>query len=245
MTEDQRELIDRFNAVVAECGVFCFCTRNTELQNAACARLEDVRSLVDAAKAKAIENADESFANDLLGCSYLAVAMVAELEMWVLLKQENPDAAWNKLVSAQHNLANAMKASAGFSHLESRIERLDSIEKTVFPKQIFFSSGLVVKEEICSICNTEYEDCVHIKGRPCMGQLCVVRLIPLAVDHVAMVEQPASKYCRALTRRTDGVVRNIMTGLAEPSKDGPGDKSGEFTLHGIIASTSTFEDSTF
>ena len=243
MTEEQRKVIDHFNAAVEDCATFCCYTRDKALQSAACARLDEVRLLVETTKSEAIERADEIFANDLLGCSCLAAAMVAELKMWMLLKEQEPDAAWDRLVGAQNNLANAMRASTGFSHLESQAARLHSIEKVVFPPQNVFSTGMLVKEEICSICGKEYEDCSHIKGRPYMGQLCVVRLIPLAVDHIAIVDQPASKHCRAYTIKKEGVVRNIMTWLAEPNDDASGETPNELKLHGVIGSTSTFEDS--
>jgi hypothetical protein len=243
MTDEQQKFMEGYNAVISDCAILCFCTRDTELQNAACRRLEHLRSLVEVEKTKAIEGKDEDFANALLGCSCLASAMIAELKMWVLLKEQDPDAAWTQLVNAQHNLADAMKASAGFSHLESNLERMNSIEKTVFPPQIFFSAGLVVKEEICSICGSEYEDCTHIKGQPYMGQLCTVRLIPLEVDHIAVVDEPASKHCRAYTRGAEGGFRNLMTWLVGPTQDGTRCKPGELVLQGAVATTSTFEDS--
>ena len=243
MTDEQQKFIEGFNVVVSDCAILCFCTRDTELQNTARLRLEELRSLVEVEKTKAIEDEDECFANDLLGCSSLASAMIAELKMWVLLKEQDPDAAWTQLVNAQHNLSDAMKASAGFSHLENNLERLNSIEKTVFPPQIFFSAGLVVKEEICCICGKEYEDCTHIKGQPYMGPTSAEkRLIPLEVDHVAVVEEPASKHCRAYTQGAEGGFRNHMTWLVGPNQDGTKCKPGELVLQGAIATTSTFED---
>ena len=243
MTDAQLEFLEEYNEVISACGVLCFCTRDTGLQEEGCLRLEALRSRIENEKAKAIEAADDKFANDLLGCSCLASAMIAELRMWVLLKEQDPDRAWTQLVNAQHELADAMKASPGFSHLGDRIERLNSIEKTVFPPQIFFSAGMVVREEICSICGNDYEDCAHVKGKPYMGQLCTLRLIPLEVDHVAIVDEPANKHCRAYTRGEEAGFRNVMTWLVGPNQDGSKYKQEELLLHGAVATTSTFEDS--
>src|ERR1700686_1035504 len=69
MTDEQQKFIEGFNAVISDCAILCFCTRDTELQNAACLRLEQLRSSVEVEKTKPIEGQDECFANDLLGCS--------------------------------------------------------------------------------------------------------------------------------------------------------------------------------
>jgi len=76
--------------------------------------------------------------------------------MWILLKEEKPDEAWDKLVSAQMAAADAVRAHMGFAHLETQAQRLEEIERLVFPRQVFVSAGIIVQHQECSICGNEY-----------------------------------------------------------------------------------------
>jgi hypothetical protein len=127
--------------------------------------LEEMLSIVAAEMAKAIEAADESFANILLGCECLTAASIAEIKMWLLLKESNPDAAWTQLITAQAGFADAMRADQGFAEDVARqLERLQKVEKLVFPPQTFLSTGWIVKDEVCSICGGDYEREWKISG---------------------------------------------------------------------------------
>lgn len=244
MSEPIKLSLGRFNEIVGECQVFLFITRDSDLQKQACNKLEDALVEIAAQKASVIAIGDEESANVLLGCECVANALIAEITMWLLLKNERPDEAWERLVAAQGHLSNAIRAHEGFAHLDPYIERLDAIEHFVFPPQIFLSSGMIVKSQICSICERDYEDCGHIKGRAYMGQFCVVRLIPSAVDHVAVVDNPANKRCRILKFTAEGGNRNRMTWRVEPS-DGLENKAEtqEFTTEAIIDTFGGGQDS--
>jgi len=189
---------------------------------------------VSAEKQSAIANGNEQYANFLLGCQCVASALIAQIKMWLLLKEGRPDEAWNELVVAQDSLSGAMRAHEGFRHLAQHIQRLDAIEHLVFPPQVFLSSGMIVSQQICSICGGEYEDCEHVKGRPYMGTFCTVTLIPSMVDHVAIVDNPANKICRVLRFSTEGGYRNRMTWRVEPGENNEGTTEG-ITAQGIVA----------
>jgi hypothetical protein len=202
MTDSQAEFIGRFNEALQERCIYRYITRDSDLQKTACAELEEMLSIITAEKAKAIEADDEFFANVLLGCECLTAASIAEIKMWLLLKESNPDAAWTQLIKAQAGFADALRADQGFAEDVARqLERLQKVEKLVFPPQTFFSTGWIVKDEVCSICGGDYELCEHVKGRPYMGRFCAVQLIPDGVNHVAIVKDPASKHCRAYLSR--------------------------------------------
>jgi hypothetical protein len=248
MTESQEEFINGFNAAIKERCVYRYITRDSDLQRAACAESEEMLALVSEEKAKAIADADEHFSNVLLGCESLTKAIIAEIKMWLLLKEDKPDAAWSQLVIAQNGFENALKANEGFSEAARQLRRLHSIETLAFPPQTFLSTGWIVKNEICSICESDYEDCEHVKGRPYMGQFCYVRLIPQEIDHVSIVDSPASKHCRVLTMGVKGGKRNVMTWLIEPDEgDGNSEgkteaESGGMTIQGTIATSSTLQE---
>ncbi len=101
-----------------------------------------------------------------------------------------------------------MRSDEGFGHLLQRSRKLERIEKLIFPPQTFLSTGLLVGSQECSICNEEYENCNHIKGKPYMGELCrcIIKDI-IELNHLAIVKNPADKGCRIIK---DGE-RNRMT----------------------------------
>lgn len=246
MTEEQSTFIDRFNETVEKCQVFIYITRDSGLQRAACATLGDQIASVAAEKTEAIRRADETYANILLGCESVATALKAEIEMSLLLKEGRPDEAWYRLVDAEYALADALRADPGFSRLAGNLDRLLAIERLVFPPQLFLSSGMVVKTQICTICGQEYEDCDHIKGRPYMGEFCRVTLIPSKVDHVAIVDNPANKRCRIFNVSDEGGYRNRMTWAIEPiaEQDRSAHTADGLNAQAIVATASTFvEDS--
>jgi hypothetical protein len=143
--------------------------------------------------------------------------------MWLLLKAEKPDEAWNKLVDAQASTRNAIRAHDRFSGIEQNSLRLASIEKLIFPPQIFLSSGLIVRSQICSICGLEYNDCSHVVGRPYWGELCFRHLRDFTANHIAIVTNPANKRCRITQFNTDEGIRNRMTWRVEPYSEIPAD----------------------
>jgi hypothetical protein len=246
MTDQELAFVDRFNEIVEGCQVFVYLPRDSGLQREACANLDALLVSIASEKADATHRGAEKYANMLLGCESLATALKAEIEMCLLLKEGRPDEAWYKLVDAEYALADALRADAGFSHLASQLDRLLAIETLVFPPQLFLSSGMIVKNQICTICGQEYDDCEHIKGRPYMGEFCRVRLIPSEVDHVAIVDEPANKRCRIFKCGVAGGYRNCMTWAIEPptEKDGPPLAPDGANAQVILATASTFvEDS--
>lgn len=242
MNEPVPAFVNEFNETVEECSIFIFITRDSELQEEACAKLRDLRARVEAEKQGAVASSDEDYANLLLGCEYVADALISEIKMWLLLKQGRPDQAWDALVAAQSNVSSAMRAHDGFAGIDNHVRRLDTIERLIFPPQVFLSTGMIVKSQICSICGNEYEDCGHVKGRPYMGKFCTVRLIPSAVDHVAIVDKPANKQCRILRFSAEGGYRNRMTWLIEPRDDDKDKPRQGLETQAIVATTGTFAE---
>ncbi|MGA8540313.1 MAG: hypothetical protein WB566_12495 [Terriglobales bacterium] len=226
--------VKEFNKLVGECEVFICITRDSELQKEARNKLENELARISAEKKLAIARDDEDYANLLLGCECMASALMAEIKMWLLLMEGRPDEAWDALVAAQDGMSGALRAHQGFGHLNHHIQRLDAIEHLVFPPQVFLSTGMIVSQQVCSICGKEYEDCDHVKGRPYMGRFCAVTLIPSKVDHVAIVDNPANKICRVLRFSTEGGYRNRMTWRVEPGENSEGTADG-ITAQGIVA----------
>ena len=211
MNEYVQSLVERFNAVIREAETVNGITRCTELQQNAIESLNGLQSEIAVVKKRAIENKNEDLANMLLGYQCVCESLIAELEMWILLKREEPDSAWDKLVTAQGAAMAAVRAHAGFSHVTEHYERLEAIEELVFPPQVFLSSGMIAGHLTCTICNEEYEDCEHLKGKPYMGKFCSTIVSDIKLDHVAIVDHPADKHCRITTTGGEAGARNWMT----------------------------------
>lgn len=115
------------------------------------------------------------------------------------------------------------------------IERLDKLEKLIFPPQVYLSIGTVVHRKFCSICNDDYAKCDHIAGRPYWGEFCHTILKDVVPDHVGIVEQPANKLCRVTHFDDAGGRRNRMSWKLEPKPGDKDDPVGGLTTTGIIA----------
>jgi hypothetical protein len=219
MNKDIANFLHSFNEVIKDGEMLRSIARASDLQLEACRKLEQKMLEIREEKERAIEKQDEDYANCLLGCECSARTVLAELRMWLLLKQEEPEKAWDELINAQDSLLAAMRAHRGFSHLSDAIKRLAAIEDLVFPPQIFMSAGVIVRTQLCSVCGSDYEDCDHLAGRPYMGKFCVIVAGDLAADQVAIVEKPADKRCRVVDFETDGGHRNRMTWKLEKRSD--------------------------
>lgn len=242
MNDSASLFLDKFNTTIKESEVFVFITRDSDLQRQACSQLAHLLTQIASEKESAIARGDESYANILLGCQCAASAVLAEIKMWLLLKEGRPDDAWDELVNAQRLLSYAMRTDKGFEHLDQHIQRLDAVERIVFPPQVFLSTGMIVKKQTCSICGKDYEDCDHIKGRPYMGKFCTVTIVPSQIDHVAMVDNPANKSCRIVKFSAEGGDRNRMTWRVEPKNNNAKGQTDGLAAQGILATDTTFAE---
>jgi hypothetical protein len=232
----------RFDDTAHNAQILLSMARDRNLQQAAIAELESLAKEIEDWKGEAIAANNEDHANLFLAMSCTTQALIAEINMWLLLKTEEPDKAWDRLIDAQMATQDALRTHPAFDGYVSHLDRLNKIEKLVFPPQVFFSAGLVVGTSVCSICGGEYGNCCHVVGRPYMGELCRRILKDVTADHVSIVTDPANKRCRVTHFMTKDGKRNRMTWKVEPSTRHaePDDKDG-LEAQGIIISASDFE----
>lgn len=230
MTESSTSEIDNFNVAVRQLEVMLFIARDTDLQRSALKEIEELSNSVKTLKKEAVIDGSERLSNVFLGCESVLRFLHSELKMWVLLKEQKPEEAWNSLIDAQSAAMDAIRADEGFSHLTGHLDRLEEIERLVFPPQVFLSAGLIVGCRECSVCGCEYDDCPHLIGRPYRGEFCHCILKDVEVDHVSLVPQPANKRCRVTHFSAEGGKRNRMTwkiesesieGVQSAEKSGP------------------------
>ena len=121
MTNALPPFIQSLNERVTEIQPLLYITRDVELQQGAIESLAQFAVEVADKKAIAVKSNAEEYANALLGCECIIGALQAELRMWILLKQEEPDEAWDQLIAAQIACLAAARAHEGFGGASSQL----------------------------------------------------------------------------------------------------------------------------
>lgn len=180
-------------------------------------------------KERTVRKGDENIANLILCFECVIDSLRRELRMWIHLKEELYDRAWDELVEAQ-NIAKAAERAHETSEklsMSEYVTRLRTIERIVFPKMLFNSPSMITKTRTCTVCWENYDTCDHIAGEPYWGEFCRIEMGEiLYVDHLAIVTEPADKRARPhsigrahegkegnVTETEPGQQQDIMTGL--------------------------------
>lgn len=214
MNKEKEQLIEEFEHLTEDSAKFLFITRGKEFQQEAVDKLTAFKSKISLFKEKAVEKEDEDSANLALGLELFISALISEFRMWIVLKEDDPNKAWDYLADAQLFMRDAAQAHRTVKERAERYaNRLYLLEKLLFPPQIFLSPGIIHKREECSICGKEYGECEHIKGKAYMGKICYVIIREIQTfSEVSIVKEPANKRARVyqLTDE-DGITRDLMT----------------------------------
>ncbi len=206
----------------------CFISRAKELQIEQRERLKAFAFQASELKKETITTNDEDSANAMLSFELMVEAATEEVEMWIAMRDEWWDMAWDHLMNAQSSAQVAIRVHLVGEHVRNYVQALHLIEQLVFPPQTFLSSGLIIERTECSICGQTYGECDHLAGKAYMGQIClqVVQGIK-EITEVSIVKHPADKRCRVLNPTDNGVKRDIMTWRmmpADPMEKNAGDQ---------------------
>lgn len=129
----------------------------------------------------------------------LLESVVSELRMWILLKENDGDSAWNNFCDAEQYAINAHRwLPHDFEPARNQVEHLSLLEIIAFPEQpYFFSTGLIVGREVCTVCDSEYGFCEHLVGELYSGEMCARRCEEIREClEISIVKAPADKRCR-------------------------------------------------
>jgi len=214
MNKEVESFLKEFIEVIRECEKFCFMSRGKEFQQEAVKKLTTFKQKVTSLKEQMIKVKDEDSANTMLSLENLIDAIINELEMWIALKEDNPNKAWDFLINAQSAVRTTAQAHSIAIDLnaEGYANKLHLLEKVLFPSQMFFSPGFIIEKAKCSICGKEYGECEHIVGKAYMGKMCYKIITKIKeVKEVSIVEEPANKHARILQFTDEGVTRDFMT----------------------------------
>lgn len=202
---------DKLYKVADEAVKFCFMSRAKEFQLQSCRQLEGLRTEASSLKKEMVKVQDEDSANALLSFEEMITALASELKMWVALKEDDPNSAWDFLIDAQTATRTATQAHSVANHLDSYLQRLNQLEKLLFPPQTFLSPGMTIRYSECSICGSEYGECDHVVGRAYMGKMCVRIIKDVELKEVSMVEEPANKQARMHIISDGSAKRDFLT----------------------------------
>ena len=217
IAQEVKAFQEEFRETTNECQKFCYMSRAKEYQVQAREKLKALETKAIKLKQKAITTKFEDAANALLCFEKMTSAIINELDMWIALKDDEPGAAWDFLVNAQMAIISAMQAHSIASNLDSYAEHLSLLEHLLFPAQMFFSPGLIIREARCSICGQEYGECDHAVGKPYMGEICSRLIIHADMEEGSIVDKPANKHARIISFTDQGVHRDFLTWRVIPS----------------------------
>ena len=177
---------------------YLFITRDKTVLNEQLSSLIKLKSTISQTKYQFIHQQNENNANKWYSIEEICLSIIEALKMFILLKENDPDAAWNHLIDAQNRAHWSNNAYQLSSFLQKEcISRFHNIEVVLFPPQIFQSVSMVTVKSECSICNQDFSQCDHIRGEVYMGESCTETATEIGeVHHVAFVEHPDDKCCR-------------------------------------------------
>jgi len=221
------QVINFLNNGIKQAETFLFLTRSSQLQLEQCLALDLLLYNATRFKHEEIHCGEENNANLFLGFECAIGAVRSELMMWILLKRDMPNEAWDQLVAAQMGYLDACRAHRGFAHCDQRREFLEELEDKIFPQQVFISAGFVSERLDCSICDKRYSKCEHLRGKPYLGRFCEVIHRNPRGDHVALVEAPEDKRCRVVSFKTKDGYQDKLSWATTPYNEGESFKEGD------------------
>lgn len=184
-----------------------------ELQVAAVNRLADCEDLVSAELEKAQAAGDEDRANQQFRSFVILNGLALYLRMWTMLKHDKLEDAWDSLVDAQSAIKSASRWTDHPESLHSIYNDMIDAEHILFPYQQFVSPGITFEYALCSVCGEIHGECEHITGMLYCGTACCQIIQNVGhLDHLALVDEPEDKGCRATTlTKDDGSIKCMLT----------------------------------
>lgn len=197
---------------------YLYITRDIRVFEAQEARLNKLKFGIESTKNMFIAELNEEKANLWLAAENLCTGIIHCIQMFLDLKRNKPDSAWNRLVEAQNHASWSCDKNDHLNSLPYEYTTyFEDLEKNLFPPQQFNSISFLAKTK-CSICNSPMSECDHIRGNAYMGRHCIEIITEFIPLHVAIVDRPGDKKCRDTHYGTskDKMI-NIMTLVEDPA----------------------------
>lgn len=172
-----------------------------------------IAEALKAKKAEALSESDEALAKEIWILEKISAIQKNYLEAFTKIKGKDFYNAWCQLEKAEIDLL-FLRKHFGIKGNQFNLEFIDkAINKfqSIFPYRFFFSTEIIEKEKICSICGEKYKlrnSCGHISGEIYQGKMCSWKVTDFEMVGVAIVENPAHKYAVAFFRGEDSEVED-------------------------------------
>lgn len=215
MDDSVEDIVDRTEEIFGRTKPFAYITRGEEFQEWAVGELEDlIEDIQDTKEEMKKDEYDEENANIALCLENTVDSLIEELKLYVELKNDSPNSAWEHIVNAEMSVEDSIaihEISSEFDAKE-RKKKLDSLKDDLFPMQLFNSVGGVVEKATCNICEGDYDTCKHVKKLPYNGEQCVRKIEEFDVNEVSLVSNPALPMARwHVMEDSNGDMRDVMT----------------------------------
>jgi hypothetical protein len=202
----RKEVSERFK----ESYRYCYASCGHELQTEQQHRVHDFLQRLEKYRQEAIAAQDEEAANAASVALCIVEALLNRLQLWLLLKSDRMEEAWDQLVKAQDSVQIALRFVQS-ELLQHWYMELLALEKLLFPPQQFVSASHTFGYAECTICDKVYGECNHVACRLYMGRMCQKRVSDIGPDHVALVDHPRDKGCRLTKIKRDGFMYCTLT----------------------------------
>ncbi len=206
------EFVQEFQAAMLKVAPFLWFTRPAEAMIEPQRSADEWADRARAAKEGARVNKQEAVANLMLSLQCFARSISRQFEMFLKLKQGQPDAAWEALIDAQEYIQIALQID-DLPNYRFHADRLKKFGELLFPIPLFTSCGIVYRAGNCTICEQRFDSCEHEEGRVYLGRLCrEVNRRDVKLNEISLVPEPRDRRCRVGAWEDDeGVYRHWFT----------------------------------
>ncbi len=139
MNEKLQQFVDAFDKGLPKFLRLCYMTPGKELQLEASTHLASCRDQVTKIKEEALADQDEDSVNAAVSLEKIIDVLIHELMMWIALKEDKADQAWENLVTAEMSLPDALSAHDLASSFEAYADHFLALQTVLFPQQTFLS----------------------------------------------------------------------------------------------------------
>ena len=186
-------------------------SRSLALKREAVRAFASLEELAVRLKRVAAADGDENAAARLLMGECFADGVKTRLNMWIAFREGDMEQAWSCLIHAQRCFECAVRAHPSGNQFKESLTELHVLEESLFPKQVFLSTGWITRRSECTLCGASFGSCEHIRGRVYGGEFASRITTEADPVEVSIVDLPEDKMCRIYEITSEDVRRSTLT----------------------------------
>lgn len=208
-----KEITTLYEKIVGEAINYLTFCRDVSLQKKEIEDLEKNVGIFKNFKWQANRDKQEKLSNLFFGCHNYLNAVKNCIESIVLLKENQPERAWDKLMNAEVFYSWASKVNDCLLNEFCLMDYMKKMEELLFPHfKVYSSLGFTTTKGDCSVCSKKIDECEHIEGNIYSGFACFEKNKKvLDIDHSALVENPRDRRCVPIEISENGKMINYFT----------------------------------